>query len=1034
LPGREDTLRGPWIVLSGPFAWDRVESLRAGWGRLALEGERAGTFAEWRLEPGRSGLSVRPFLSDSKTRSLEAARAGDRPGDSLKALAEEWEAKGAGAEACWALTQAAWALAFEKRWPQALAALDRAESLAPSAGLEGLPAIQIERGNLLRKKGDLAEAGAAFARAASAVGEAFGESDLWRAECLYRQGAAAWVRRDLAAAEAPHREALAIRRRVAPGSPDEAESLNSLGGIAFARADFEGASALYREALAVFEKADPGGVGTSKVLSNLGSVHRNLGDLPEAQGYVERALEIQRRLDPGSLVLANSLNNLGLIAHEQGDLVKAEACHREALALREKSHPEGPSVAASLNNLAGVAESRGDALQAEAWYARAVALMEKKAPNSLDLASCLSNLGAVLGAQGKVEEARRTHLRALAMEEALAPGGAGAAGSHYNLGMEALRAGDRTEARSRFETASALFRRSAPGGLGLAGALVQSGLLRLGDKDPEGARPLLEEALALRSRLAPGSLAEAESMRALGGACALEGRGEAAIRWSLQALDALDSQMGRLGGSHEVRAEYRSGALPFYEEAMDRLLDAGRGEEAFAVFERARARVFLEILGERGLRASLRVPPELDRERRRLDRAHGRVLETLAEMGESADPEEWKSLTVRLSEIRSERASLAAKVRQASPSLAALAYPRPLGAKEVGASLPDGTCLLAYSVGETRTRLFVLDSKGGFRWAVLPAGREDLAKSVRAFRDSVLDARIPGRSSWSLSARGKDLADLLLVPAGALADPARHLVIVPDGPLHALPFAALPTAGGAFLGARKSVSVSPSATAFSEMAGGDQAGARRGAVAAFCWTGATDGPRGPLAATLPEAEGLKRLGGEARVFSGGEATEKNFRDWAGRASALHFACHAVLDARDPMNSCLLLEGRPDGRPSEDGQVRAWEVLEEVRTEARLAVLSACETGLGAEVAGEGLLGLVRAFHGSGTPTVVASLWKVEDASTAKLMGSFYGHLAGGLPPAEALRRAQAELREGKATGLPLPPFYWAAFQVYGRGE
>ncbi|MEW5763924.1 MAG: CHAT domain-containing protein [Acidobacteriota bacterium] len=1001
----EDGRPGEWVVLSSPFAWERFEALRAGYGTALLEGERNGTPVNWNLGPGRGGLKVCPGRKDVRM------------------------------DGCWERVQAARSAASESRWPEALSALEKAEALAGDLPTEVLPGILLERGNLLRKQGDLAGAGEAFARAAAICAARYGEADLWRAECLYRQGAAAWVRRDLAAAEPPHREALAARRKAAPGSPDEAESLNSLGGIAFARADFEGAAALYAEALALFEKSEPGGVGSSKVLSNLGSVHRNLGDLSEAEEYVGRALAIQRRLDPGSLVLANSLNNLGLIAHERGDLSKAESCHREALALRERHDPEGPAVAASLNNLAGVAESRGDALQAEAWYARAVVLMEKKAPGSLDLASCLSNLGAVLGAEGKSARAREAHLQALAIEESFAPEGAGAAGSHFNLGMEALRTGDLKEARSRFERSEVLFRKAAPGGLGLAGALYHEGLLDLKGGDVAAARALLEEALSIRSRLAPGSLAQAEAMRALGGVATREGKRDEAISWSLRALDALDSQMGRLGGSHEVRAEYRSGVFPFYEETMDLLLSSGRGEEAFSALERGKARVLLEILGDRDLHRSIQVSPDLAREGRRLDRACGRVLEALAESGEEAGSAGFKRLTLRLSELRAERAALAVKVREQSPAFASLAYPRPLGVEAVQSRLSKGTCLVAYSVGESSTRLFAVASGGGFRAVVLPVGRDALGQRVSAFREAILEARSPARSIHRVTARGQDLYDLLLGPVDAIVGPSRHLVIVPDGPLHGLPFGALGSKrDGSFLGALKTLSVSPSATAYVELGGLLKATSQDGAVAAFAYSGEEGTARPSLAATLPEARELGRLGRECRFFQGEEATEKRFREAARASSVLHVACHATLDNRFPMNSCLLLEHTLDGRPEEDGRVRAWEVLEEMRIPARLVVLSACETGLGSEVAGEGLLGLVRAFHAAGAPAVAASLWKVEDSATARLMGAFYEHLGRGAGPSEALRKAQSALRDGKATGLPLPPYYWAAFQIYGRGE
>jgi CHAT domain-containing protein len=207
-------------------------------------------------------------------------------------------------------------------------------------------------------------------------------------------------------------------------------------------------------------------------------------------------------------------------------------------------------------------------------------------------------------------------------------------------------------------------------------------------------------------------------------------------------------------------------------------------------------------------------------------------------------------------------------------------------------------------------------------------------------------------------------------------------------------------------------------------------------AAAFAWTSQGESAAAPtaLAASLKEAEAVRKLVKEARVYQGDEASEANVRLAARRTQVLHFACHATLDGRTPLNSCLLLMGKGDGVPAEDGELRAWEIIEEIRTPASLVVLSACETGLGREVAGEGLVGLVRAFHVSGAPSVVASLWRVEDAATAALMKAFYGNLAEGLPPAEALRLSQADLRSGAATGRPLPPYYWAGFQVYGRGE
>jgi CHAT domain-containing protein len=414
-------------------------------------------------------------------------------------------------------------------------------------------------------------------------------------------------------------------------------------------------------------------------------------------------------------------------------------------------------------------------------------------------------------------------------------------------------------------------------------------------------------------------------------------------------------------------------------------------------------------------------------------------MEALAELDETSEKASFKSLSVQLAEIRAERAALAQKVRAASPALGALAYPEPLDAAGVRASLESGTCLVAFSVGAERTRVFALDARGGFKSAVIPVGRKVLAGRVEAFREAIFEARSPGRGTAAILARGGELYDLLLSCAASLVGPAKRLVIVPDGPLNALPFGALSLNGGAeksFLSARNAYSVAPSATVYAAMRPGAPRNGRAVEAAAFAWTRKGESAEAPaaLAASLEEAEAVKTLAEETRVYQGDEATEANARLAARRVQVLHFACHAALDGRTPLNSCLLLLGKSNGGTAEDGELRAWEILEEIRTPATLVVLSACETGLGREVPGEGLMGLVRAFHVSGAPSVVASLWRVEDASTAALMKAFYGYLAEGRPPAEALRRAQADLRGGSATGRPLPPYYWAAFQVYGKGE
>jgi CHAT domain-containing protein len=134
----------------------------------------------------------------------------------------------------------------------------------------------------------------------------------------------------------------------------------------------------------------------------------------------------------------------------------------------------------------------------------------------------------------------------------------------------------------------------------------------------------------------------------------------------------------------------------------------------------------------------------------------------------------------------------------------------------------------------------------------------------------------------------------------------------------------------------------------------------------------------------------------------------------------------VRDDTSPMETALVLAPTAE---RENGLLQAWEILEQVRLDSDLVVLSACDSGLGRELRGEGLWGLTRAFQSAGARSVLASLWRVSDRATAALMVRFYGHLRDGLAKDEALRAAQREsIHAGSA------PCHWAAFQLDGDGE
>ncbi len=369
---------------------------------------------------------------------------------------------------------------------------------------------------------------------------------------------------------------------------------------------------------------------------------------------------------------------------------------------------------------------------------------------------------------------------------------------------------------------------------------------------------------------------------------------------------------------------------------------------------------------------------------------------------------------------------------------------------------------------------------------------------MRLLRE-LIEQATPVSSMGAIRARdlerlSKRLYRVLVEPARGAVAASDRVLLVPDGPLHLLPFGALLRETSAaspddarYLAEWKPLHTVLSATVYAELkktrrsappasSGGpllaafgdpryprkithgnpeDVADARLRSAARLGFLGELE----PLPHSRREVEGIAALypSDTAKTYLGRDATEERAKAVSRDTRMLHLAAHGRVDDRFPLNSWLALslpEAPADGQ--DNGLLQVWEIFERVRLDADLVVLSACESGLGQEQGGDGLIGLTRAFQYAGARSVLASLWQVRDQATAELMVRFYRHLRSGLPKAEALRAAQLELIRGPveirpasggridssgkaepgADGEPVTkdfsaPYYWAAFQLIG---
>ena len=337
--------------------------------------------------------------------------------------------------------------------------------------------------------------------------------------------------------------------------------------------------------------------------------------------------------------------------------------------------------------------------------------------------------------------------------------------------------------------------------------------------------------------------------------------------------------------------------------------------------------------------------------------------------------------------------------------------------EEVKHQLPAGTALVEYVLAQDSLEIFVLTS-GEVRAKSVPVRASDLQGKVEFLRDVLLRK---STDEWKLPA--KSLYQTLIAPIekeGWLRG-VNRLYIVPHAILHYLPFAALAKSGG------------------DRVLIDDYVLAYLPAAAALVYGGKTSLGIKSVLAMAPSSTGLRYTRQESQNVSvffpnqhmlllGSRATESSFKRFADRYDVIHLATHGYFNKLNPLLSGVTLE--PDDQ--EDGRLEVHEILD-LRLNAKLVTLSACDTALGsgyfAEVpAGDDLIGLTRAFLFAGSPTVMASLWEVNDLSAVRLMHSFYGQL-GQTDKATALAKAQREMRR---RGVYRHPYYWGAFTLGGR--
>ena len=500
-----------------------------------------------------------------------------------------------------------------------------------------------------------------------------------------------------------------------------------------------------------------------------------------------------------------------------------------------------------------------------------------------------------------------------------------------------------------------------------------------------------------------------------------------ALDFYLRAIAALERQSAKI-----KIEEYRSGFIDnkseIYEEAVLLLLQMNRAAEAFAVAERAKSRSFADLLANGKIDWQAGADRDLlnrrDRLSDRLSLAQGKINSLQQKAGSEAGSRlAIAALNDTLSALQKEYSSLLVELKTANPELADMVSVEPLPIAEVQALLPDSVALVEYFFAKDRLVIWVVDRRQA-RAVAAPLDRNKLNESIMQFRRAITKRA----STESFS---RPLYDQLVKPIELLLQNKTQLVIVPHGVLHYLPFPALQKSDSTYLIDHHSLALAPSATVlgFCHRKGD----ARRGASILnerrenFRVLALGNPDAGNARRDLPFAEkeikSLAQTFGEIESYERKQATPGALMAGAARANVIHLSCHGVYDERNPLFSALLLA--PDST-NQTGRLEAHKIFG-LKLNASLVMLSACETGLARVTGGDEVIGLARGFIFAGTPSLIASLWTVDDLATAITVKRFYRYLKSGRSKAQALREAQRFVRDHHNRH----PAYWASFGLTG---
>jgi CHAT domain-containing protein len=787
-----------------------------------------------------------------------------------------------------------------------------------------------------------------------------------------------------------------------------------------------------------------------RVRGNRGLLLIYVARYDEAVASLQASLaEVERNTNASAMTVANVANNLGMALHRSGRLAESLRVRQYAYALYERTlGAQHPYTLGALNNVATIYNTLG-ANDTALTMQRAVyeGYLATRGPAHPETIAAAGNLGTFLVYSRQTAQAVELLRPVLAVAE------------------EKLGRDDPMTEELRKHLANALVMNGEPKaalplhevGLELASAKGRIGLedrinhqLGLGQvfnelEDPANARIAVKRAFALLQER--GSAAPEQEMDSLALAARIEQQAGDRVeeRRILERFAEVLERIRRTSPLHATHVQaFGARHATEYTRLVQLLVQDSDDASAFATAERYKARALLDSLARLGADTSPLISPQ---DRASLARLRRRVDDADQALAGEESVDRQVALQRERDQAFAEYEGLRERLAASSPQFAAATRPNVIDAEEAARVLPPGTCAFSFVLAQEETLAFVL-ARGKRITAVSLGERKGLGAAVARLRAAASQPR----GEWR--ALAADLGAKLIAPLLARCPgETRDVLVSPDAELATLPFEVL-LLGSEPVVQRYSVSYTQSMSVYRALRQRPAAQGKRQTLLAIGAptydalpvrvASTTSGPpalRGsqvdalpeqwpPLPGAREELQRVARLFADAVVLTGDAASEDKVRELEStgdlrRFRYLHFAAHAVLSTSVPELSAVVL--RQPGNAQWDGYLNAaeWSTL---RLESDLIVLSACETGLGKQVAGEGVTGLPFALFVAGNRSTLLTLWKIPDRSTSVFITSFFERLRAGMPAARALALTK---REFVRSARFAHPAYWGAFVLYG---